>query len=326
MSDLEKDLLREEYTLRINKVQDYIEEHLAEELSLAKLSEVAHFSPYHFHRIFSSLTGETLFEYIQRARLEKAASSLIANPNETVTQMALNCGFSNQASFAKAFKKRWKISATGFREKYMTYQKRTGKAKSKIGKVSSELRCYNNPVIKKQCDVKEKFEDIAFSVEVKDIQEMHTVYIRHTGPYQQDADLFERLFNKLDKWVKSTVPQHTQDIKTLILCHDSPNITDENKLRISMCLTVPKGINGEGEIGNLTIAGGKYAVGHFELAYDEYGSAWGVMYSKWLPESGYQPDDRLAFELSSKNETNTNKSAILQSKQVVDIYIPIRRL
>jgi AraC family transcriptional regulator len=326
VSDIEKTFMREEYTLRINRVQDYIEEHLEEEFSLPGLAQVAHFSPYHFHRIFGSLTGETLFEYIQRVRLEKAAYFLIANPNKTVTQVALSCGFSNQASFAKAFKKYWEVSATQFRQEHGPYKSKHYKIKSKIGKVSHESTCYNNTVIKKQCYLKEPFKDLAFSVEVKDIEEMHVAYIRHTGPYQEDVALFESLFSKLSKWVKEKVSESLHEIKTLILCHDNPSLTDEHKLRISLCMVVPEGIKGDGEIGTLIIAGGKYAIGHFKLAYNDYGNAWASMYSKWLPESGYQPDDRLAFEFYTHNDIKTEESGSIEYKKSVAIFIPVRPL
>ena len=49
---------RKEYFQRINRVVDYIDAHLDEEHSLENLSQVAHFSPFHFHRIFRVLTGK----------------------------------------------------------------------------------------------------------------------------------------------------------------------------------------------------------------------------------------------------------------------------
>ena len=64
---------RAEYTRRVNRVLDYIGEHLDGELSLSRLSEVGCFSPFHFHRIFQTVTGETLNSHVRRVRLERAA-------------------------------------------------------------------------------------------------------------------------------------------------------------------------------------------------------------------------------------------------------------
>src|SRR5262249_25834145 len=58
------------YRQRILKVQLHIQEHLDEDLSLERLARIAHFSPFHFHRIFSALAGESVHEYVRRLRLE----------------------------------------------------------------------------------------------------------------------------------------------------------------------------------------------------------------------------------------------------------------
>ena len=53
------------------------EAHLDEELTLEKLAAVAAFSPFHFHRVFAAITGETLSDFIRRIRLERAASAVV---------------------------------------------------------------------------------------------------------------------------------------------------------------------------------------------------------------------------------------------------------
>jgi AraC family transcriptional regulator len=66
------DTSRLEYEQRVNRVIDHVREHLADHLSLAALARLAAFSPFHFHRLFRAIIGETLFGFIQRQRLEKA--------------------------------------------------------------------------------------------------------------------------------------------------------------------------------------------------------------------------------------------------------------
>ena len=72
-----KNKYQKEYIYRINRVIDYIDGNLDKTLDLNTLSDVANFSPYHFHRIFTAFTGETLNNFVQRIRIEKAASLLI---------------------------------------------------------------------------------------------------------------------------------------------------------------------------------------------------------------------------------------------------------
>src|SRR5512136_1569096 len=89
------------YVSRLNKVIDYIHANLEQPLSLNVLASVAGFSPFHFHRIFKSLVGETLGDYIQRARLEKSANMLLNGPRDNILEIALSCGFSSAAIFSR---------------------------------------------------------------------------------------------------------------------------------------------------------------------------------------------------------------------------------
>lgn len=77
------------YSRRVNRVVDYVRNHLDQDLSLETLARVAHFSPYHFHRIFKTTTGETLVQFSQRARLERAAYLMKASPERELGSIAL---------------------------------------------------------------------------------------------------------------------------------------------------------------------------------------------------------------------------------------------
>ena len=112
---MDKKYLRQEYISRINRVIDYIEANLQEELSLNSLADVSNFSRFHFHRIFKSMVGETLNQFINRIRIEKAASQLIINPRKSITEIAFDCGFSGSASFSRSFKEMYKMSPSGWR-------------------------------------------------------------------------------------------------------------------------------------------------------------------------------------------------------------------
>lgn len=74
-----KELNKQEYLLRINKVTDYIHNNIDQPLPLQKMAGIACFSPFHFHRVFTILTGETPTDYIKRTRIEKAAQLLKRN-------------------------------------------------------------------------------------------------------------------------------------------------------------------------------------------------------------------------------------------------------
>jgi AraC family transcriptional regulator len=90
---------------------DYVEAHIAEDLTLEKLAAVAAFSPFHFHRVFAAITGETLSDFIRRIRLERAASGLVTLRETSVLGIALRCGFSSAATFARSFRMTEKTSS-----------------------------------------------------------------------------------------------------------------------------------------------------------------------------------------------------------------------
>jgi AraC family transcriptional regulator len=318
------DGLREEYVSRINRVIDYIEEHIEDEHSLNRLAKVASFSPYHFHRIFKGIVGEPLNRFIQRIRLEKAANRLIENPKLSVTEVALECGFSGSSSFARAFREHFGTSATGWREE----KSKNGETERNIGKTNSNVRkdgrtfCWYAGGTESQENRRiEMAKKENLRVDVMDVPAVHVAYVRHIGPYKGDEALFERLFNKLFRWAGARDLLNFPETKVLTVYHDNPEVTDESRLRTSVCISVPEKTAVDGDVGKMTIAGGKYAVGHFELSGDEYEAAWNSLYGTWLPESGYQPDDRPTFEmyLNDPKEHPENKA-------VVDIYMPVKPL
>ncbi|MDX9872437.1 MAG: AraC family transcriptional regulator [Clostridia bacterium] len=87
----------------LNHVIDYIEDHLAEDLSLEMISEYAGVSDYHFRKIFFYLSGLTLSEYIKNRRLSEANKDLLQG--EKVTDVAFKYGYQSMDGFTRAFKK-----------------------------------------------------------------------------------------------------------------------------------------------------------------------------------------------------------------------------
>lgn len=305
---IEKEYYKKIYISKINTAQDYIEQHLGEDLTIEKISCIANFSPYYFHRLFKLITQESLYSYIRRLRLEKAAFLLNSDNDISILEVALGIGFSNQASFAKAFKKAYGMSASQYRNS------KNGQTENNIGKVVGDLSCYNNNdrLQSNICN--------PCSIDVKNVEDKNLIYIRHTGFYKGDSGLFMNLFKELCKWGKA---RNLVGLNSnwLVIFHDRGDITEDNKLRISVCLQVDHDVEVNGAVGKCILFGGRYAVGRFEVSDYEYQNAWDYMLFKWLPENGYKIDDRVPFE-----EYPHDASAISEDKRVVDIYIPISPL
>ena len=88
---------------------DYIHTHLTADLSLSALAEVVSFSPIHFHNCFRAATGRTLRDYVEEQRI-KHAIRLLVGTERTLSEIAYECGFSSQAYFSYAFKRRMKTT------------------------------------------------------------------------------------------------------------------------------------------------------------------------------------------------------------------------
>jgi AraC family transcriptional regulator len=102
------------YQQRINRVIDYINDHLTEKLSVDLLASLAHFSPFHFHRIFRSFVGEPIHAFVQRLRLEKAVTQMLYGPVTTLTSIALNAGFASSSEFSRTFKQKYGFNPSRF--------------------------------------------------------------------------------------------------------------------------------------------------------------------------------------------------------------------
>ena len=102
------------YCRRVNRVIDYIKDNLTEPLPIEKLARLAHFSPFHFHRIFRAFVGEPLHAFIRRLRLEKAAFRMLHGPKATLTAIALQSGFASSSDFSRAFKQIYGFSPRTF--------------------------------------------------------------------------------------------------------------------------------------------------------------------------------------------------------------------
>jgi len=328
MQDPKLKYLGDEYTARVNRVIDYIEANISEDLSLTELADVAHFSPFHFHRIFRGMVGETLNDFIQRIRVEKAAAKLVLNPGKSITEIAFECGFSSSSAFARSFRETYGMSATNWRSgghfQYGKNSKVDSKDRQVVGNIRKDFDVslyYNQDINNQLWRVKMKNKEIQANVEIKDMAELHVAYIRHIGPYKGDQELFGRLFNKLMAWAGPRGLLHFPETKVMTIYHDNPDITDENRLRTDACITVPEDTQVEGEIGKVKIPAGKYAVAHFEITPDQYQDAWNAVYGGWLPESGYQPEDGPCYELYL-NDPKQHP----EGKHIVNICLPVKPL
>ncbi|MCT6924820.1 helix-turn-helix domain-containing protein [Metasolibacillus sp.] len=102
---------------RVNRAMDYIEENLVDEIEFKEVARLACCPEYHFPRMFSSMTGMTLSEYIRRRRLSLAAFELQNNSDVRIIDLALKYGYDSPDAFSRAFKSLHGVNPTAARNK-----------------------------------------------------------------------------------------------------------------------------------------------------------------------------------------------------------------
>ncbi len=299
--------MNEEYTKRINKVLNYIDDNLNQDLALEKLSDIAYYSPFHLHRIFKAYTNETLYTYINRKRIEKTASLLIHKKELTITELALNYGFNSNSSFTRAFKKIYGISPSEFKKQSVDTYSKIGIVQSKNGQVRPTFDDYI-------CNINGHINWIKMNakVEIKEVPKLELAYLTQIG----ESGL-HHAFEKLIKWARQKRLFEDTNVKMARIFHDSFKITEPDKVRMSACMVLKEPIEVQGEIGLMAIEKGKCIIGHFEIEPKDFEKSWQALFV-WMNENGYQKADKNPFEIF---HNNFNEHP--ENKAIVDYYIPI---
>ncbi len=300
-----KNNIQTDYKNRINRVFQYIDKNLDSDLSLNTVSEIAFFSPFHFHRIFKFITEETLNTYVTRKRVEKSASDLI-HKDITVTEIAFKYGFKDNSSYTRTFKKYYGVSPTEFIKQNPNKFSKIRQLKSKNGQEYPNNEKYiciiNN--LKNWIKMNAK-------IEIKEMPKMDLAYVSNIGLHN-----IENAYQKLMQWAIPKGLINNQS-KIVTIYHDSFKITEADKVRMSACIKLNNPIETEKEIGLTIIEKGKYIVGRFEIGLNEFEKSWTGLFI-WMNENGYKKANKDPFGIYHNNFNDHP-----EKKCIVDLCIPI---
>jgi AraC family transcriptional regulator len=289
------------YAQRIDRVIDYLRENLHRPVKLVELAEVACFSEFHFHRIFTAVSGETLNNFTNRLRLEKAAR-LLRYSGQSMTQIALDCGFSSSATFSRAFRAGYDTSPSQFR--------RSGEIKK--SKIRKELFPQDEYGLAMSAEEKRA----AFPVRLIEIPERQVAYIRVTNAFEMERVL--AALKTVMEWAKS---QRIFSQGTLFgMTVDDPYVTPKHLYRYEVCLasSLPfKCIEG---MSKLKMPAMRYAAIKVSGDLHKVATAWDYLYRDWLVRSPYEPEHAPALEIFLDKE-----SALDWSHCELDLCLPVRK-
>jgi len=280
----------EEYVKRILKVLIYVEENIDEELTMEGLAKIACYSPFHFHRIFQAIVGETVHQYVKRLRIQRAAGKL-RYTDQSVTEIALDASYDTPSAFTKAFKQFMGSSPKRYRSLYAAVNTLTKKIK--------EL-----PMIKP-----DKIE--------KNLPDFNLLFIRRYGDYTKTP---EKAMQAMIGFIDENHLDRSK-MRYFGISHDDPQVTSEEKLRFDAAILAPQGVKEKGEVGRQVLKGGKYAI------FTHHGSADGLddicnkIFLKWLPDSPESFDDTRPFfcEYFNMEYVKTDPE-----KLITKLYVPLQ--
>lgn len=108
---------QEEYIEKFIEICNYISAHCSDELNLEAVASMSGFSKFYFSRLFKQFTNVSFYKYVNQKRIEKAAK-MLTEPNISITNVALSCGFESLSSFIRMFKIVKGCTPTEFRNMY----------------------------------------------------------------------------------------------------------------------------------------------------------------------------------------------------------------
>jgi AraC family transcriptional regulator len=269
MSDL-PNLAKQDYQGRVNRAIDYILQNLGGPLDLTDIARVACFSPYHFHRIFRGLVGETLNVFIKRVRLERAMYLMSHRDGTPLTEIALACGFSSSSDFSRSFRRQFSVSPSAFDLHAYRFSQR------------QQLKLERLPVGQNPD---------GFEVRLRDYAPRQAAYIRVMRPFEPGKVYLES--KHLVAWAEKRGLENGQWLGYM---WEDPEIVPLDKCRYDIAVEVPGGTQVGGDVSLIEFPVMRVAeievTGPIELEQ----RAIDYLYFTWLPQSGFAPAHHPAFE------------------------------
>ncbi len=258
---------------------------------LAELASIAHFSPFHFHRVYRALTGETVGRTVARLRLLRALH-LLSDANTPVTDVALAIGYDTPQSFARAFRDAFDATPSEVR--------------AQPDRLAAEIARFATPPAGVT-------RSAALQVSVVSVDPFEVVALRTVGEY---ADL-DQAYGRLFAWAASAGV--LDDATSLYgLPHDDHRDAAPETFEFDCALGFPVAVAPSEPMRLMTLGGGKYLClrhdGHFDAIEDSVDR----LLRDWLPDSGHALRDA-PIHYRYLDDPEHVPEALLRT----DVFVPI---
>lgn len=252
------------YHQQLEKVIDFIGQHLDEELSLERLSEIFCISKFHFHRLFTIFTGLSLQQYIRWLRLKRAARQLIIDKEQSIINIAINAGFESHEAFSRAFKKACGFSPSQYRQNSdWSHWEQSPYCLPKRGEINMK-------------------------VEIKHSNKIRLAMIEHRG----DPKFIGDTVNKLVSWAKAqAINLKPKAGEAFAIAYDDPKTTPATEFRSDFGIKIPENLKLDNVVIEKYLPAGRYAVAMHKGSRNNISDTVYYLYRDWLPNSGEELGD-----------------------------------
>jgi AraC family transcriptional regulator len=289
------------YERAVQTAIEYIAQHLDDALELEALARAACLSPFHFHRVFRGMVGETPLELTRRLRLERAAWRL-KGQQQAITEIAFDAGYETHEAFTRAFRACYSTSPSGFRlRKYPRIE------------LAAPCGIHFNPNGVIPAFIARDSGGQAMDVDIKQMPELRVGTVRHVGPYNQIPKAFERLGA-----IAGPAGLLRQAGSMIAIYHDDPETTPQDQLRSDAALVVPEGVELPEGLVEQHIAAGRYARTLHVGPYEQLGDAWARFLGEWIPVSGNRIGNGVSYEIYLNTPEHVPKNELR-----TELYVPL---
>jgi AraC family transcriptional regulator len=292
-----KALTNKYYRERLQRVLDYIDEHLDDDLRIEVLCDVAAFSKFHFHRQFGATFGISVGRYIRLTRLQRASRQLGFNTEMPVTEIALTAGYDSPEAFSRAFK-----DATG----------KTPSAYRKAPEWGSLLLAYPSILESRSTEMHN-----TFTPDQVELIELPAIPVARMSHYGNPAQLHETI-RKFIAWRKSAglSPEVSATFNIFHVEQD----TAPDDYRVDLCASTDRAVpvNDQG-VTALVIPAGHFAMLRVVGWADDLEPAATFLYRDWLPASGLELGD---FPMFCRRVRFF--PYVSEDKAITELFLPLR--
>lgn len=260
---------------RIQRVLRRIEENLDAPHSLDELAACAHFSPFHFHRIFRGLVGEALMEYIRRLRLQRAAHRLRFS-SRSVTEVALEAGYDSLEAFSRAFRGVFELAPS-------RYRKRSAEAAALDPEGSR-----TGPTALARPE--------RLDLRVQQLPRRSLAYLRHQGPYHEVGSTWRQVMQ---------FGMQRGFLLPIGICHDDPEVTPAERIRYDACVQVSDSFEVEPPFHSRVIDAGEFLIGRFVGPYEQLSPVYAYLCGPHAAQLRREVEDEPSLEIYHNSPETT---------------------